>query len=795
MLSRWSLALLLKLLKESNSGKPNKGTLELDKIDKSTSNKSGSNNSKFYSKKTFASSNPNDRPKKVWLAKWGLTTAVSAIVLYSIFGYGAATFIEIKDISCESNKLKITSKSKGDFILDDFSNSKKTSWVYASKVSFGSQEDTYDVYLYSENSKRIFFKVSKTKISGTSGANNGDRWVYQLSTGCTFSRPLVCASGTEEDCCCCKGGSKTCTCSNGSGSCCTSEAGSTCNCNGNNKSCAFCVFMKWIDAAILNTENPGKVTPASVFFSILPSIIYLALFLFLARSAMKGQSMGGIYGQGGIFKIGQSISKTTKTSITFDDVAGIQEEKAELEEIVDYLKNPAKYNAMGARTPKGVILYGPPGTGKTLLAKAVSGEAEVPFIEAAGSTFDDMFVGVGAKRVRELFAKAKKVAPCIIFIDEIDAVAGKRGNKYAGGGGGIHDQTINQLLSEMDGFNTMTGIVIMAATNRLDSIDEAILRPGRFDRHIQINLPNISERVAILKVHARNKNLSSSIDLEDIARKTPGFSGAQLENVLNEATLLAVREDKKVIDKNHIDEAIDRVMAGPAKKSNKFSDAERRQIAYHEAGHAIAGLYSKEGEVVEKITIIPRGQAGGYMLSAPKKQETFIKRKDELLATVTTTLAGRASEEIFFGIDKISSGAANDLFKVTNLVRSMVTKLGMSEKLGLQQYEPSEGMMNPYKDSYSEQSSYAIDQEIEKIIAEQYKVAKQIVEEHKEELLLIVECLLLIETIDRNQINFIHKHKKLPREAAQEKAKLLKEGKELDLSPKATNLFIETINV
>ncbi|WP_216082793.1 ATP-dependent zinc metalloprotease FtsH [Candidatus Mycoplasma haematohominis] len=780
MLSRWRLALLLKLLKESDFEESSAASTP-NQSNKPSSDKQKTNNNKFYSKKISGSSNPADRPKKIWLAKWGLAAGVVVIVLYSIFGYGAATFIEVESVSCNNKKLKITPRNGSDYTLQEFK--KESTLGYANKIGFFGGEDIFDIYLYTENYKKISFRVSKSKAQTK---DKGENWVYKVSSGATYSKPISCCE-KDQNCCCGKNG--TCTCNNGT-------AG-TCNCNGQaNDCCACCCFMQWIDTAILNMENPGKITASSVFFSVLPSLLYLTVFLFLIRSAMKGQSMGGIYGQGGLFKMGQSISKTTKSNITFEDVAGIKEEKAELEEIVDYLKNPAKYNAMGARTPKGVILYGPPGTGKTLLAKAVSGEAEVPFIEAAGSTFDDMFVGVGAKRVRELFAKAKKLAPCIIFIDEIDAVAGKRGNKYmGGGGGGIHDQTINQLLSEMDGFNTMTGIVIMAATNRLDSIDEAILRPGRFDRHIQINLPNISERVDILKVHARNKNLSSSIDLEDVARKTPGFSGAQLENVLNEATLLAVREDKKVIDKNHIDEAIDRVMAGPAKKSNKFSDMERRQIAYHEAGHAVAGIYSKEGEVVEKITIIPRGQAGGYMLSTPKKQETFLKRKDELLATVTTTLAGRASEEIFFGIDKISSGASNDLFKVTNLVRTMVTKLGMSEKLGLQQYEPSEGMVNPYKDSYSEKSSYAIDLEIEKIIEEQYKVAKQIIEEHKEELILIVECLLLIETIDRNQINFIHEHKKLPKEAAQVKAKLLKEGKELDLSPNGATLFIETIDV
>ncbi|XP_032746461.1 ATP-dependent zinc metalloprotease FtsH-like [Rattus rattus] len=498
---------------------------------------------------------------------------------------------------------------------------------------------------------------------------------------------------------------------------------------------------------------------------------------------MKAQGVGGLGGPGGIFKIGQSLSKTVKSNVLFKNVAGLNEEKVELLEIVDYLKAPNKYKAMGARVPRGVILYGPPGTGKTLLAKAVSGEADVPFIEVSGATFDDMYVGSGAKRVRDLFAKAKKLAPCIVFIDEIDAVAGKRGNKFIGGGGGVYDQTINQMLSEMDGFNTSDGIVVMAATNRLDSIDDAILRPGRFDRHIQVGLPNIKDRVEILKVHSKNKNISSSVDMEDIARKTPGFSGAQLENVLNEATLLAVRNSKRSVVTSDIEEAIDRVMAGPSKKSHRMSDGERRQVAYHEAGHAIAGLYSKEGEVVEKITIIPRGQAAGYMLSAPEKQETFIKRKDELLSIVVTTLGGRASEEIFYGLPRVSTGAANDLFKVTRLVTDMITKFGMSDKLGLYQYVPSEGTINPYKNQYSEDVSRTIDEEVSRIISEQYLKAKQMIIEHAQELKLIVECLLLLETIDRNQINHIHSTMTLPPEAIKMKDKLRSEGKTIDLSP------------
>ncbi len=475
-------------------------------------------------------------------------------------------------------------------------------------------------------------------------------------------------------------------------------------------------------------------------------------------------------GEESIFGIGKSTARIAKSIVKFSDVAGIEEEKNELIEIVDYLKNPEKYAAMGARTPRGVILYGPPGTGKTLLAKAVAGEASVPFFQASGSSFDDMLVGVGAKRVRDLFNRAKKAAPSIIFIDEIDSVAGKRGrNEITGGAGGIADQTINQLLAEMDGFNTKTGIVIMAATNRLDSLDEAILRPGRFDRHIQVNLPDIKEREAILKIHARNKNLSAKVNLSNIARRTPGFSGAQLENLLNEATLLAVRLNKTAIGMSEIDEAIDRVIAGPAKHSRVITEEEKKQIAYHEAGHALVGLHTVGGDVVEKITIIPRGSAAGYTLATPEKQELAIQKKSDLLAIVRTTLAGRATEELIYGKNAISTGASNDLYKVTNIVKSMVTQLGMSD-VGMTQFIPSEGSRYTYgQKSFSEITNQKIDQEIEKIIQSEYAKAKDIIKRNKKELNLIVETLLLLETIVKEQIDFIHKKLQLPVEALEKK--------------------------
>lgn len=546
-------------------------------------------------------------------------------------------------------------------------------------------------------------------------------------------------------------------------------------------------FTAW--ATYLETNATVQSTGNNigiVLLNMLPTIIFLVVIIWYFTKISK---MSGMMGQGeeSIFGMGKSSAKIAKSSVKFSDVAGIEEEKNELIEIVDYLKNPEKYAAMGARTPRGVILYGPPGTGKTLLAKAVAGEASVPFFQASGSSFDDMLVGVGAKRVRDLFMRAKKAAPSIIFIDEIDSVAGKRGaNAIAGGGGGIADQTINQLLAEMDGFNTRTGVVIMAATNRLDSLDEAILRPGRFDRHIQVNLPDIKEREAILKIHARNKNLSSKVSLVDVARRTPGFSGAQLENVLNEATLLAVRLGKTAIGMSEIDEAIDRVIAGPAKKSRVITEEEKKQIAYHEAGHALVGLHTKGGDVVEKITIIPRGIAAGYTLSTPEKQELAIHKKSDLLAIVRTTLGGRAAEEVIYGKDSVSTGASNDLYKVTNIVKSMVTQLGMSS-VGMTQFIPTEGTTPAYaQKSFSEATNQKIDKEIEEIIQSEYAKAKDVIKHNGKELDLIVETLLLLETIVKNQIDYIHKELKLPPEAIEKKKTLEAEKKEKAAEKKAS---------
>ena len=531
----------------------------------------------------------------------------------------------------------------------------------------------------------------------------------------------------------------------------------------------FIYISNWLGQASQSALFPP--TPfnwLSLFSLLLPIILIVSMFA-ISFKLLKSQTGEG--GANSIFGMGKSLAKISKSTTLFSDVAGINEEKFELSEVVDYLKNPEKYVEMGARTPKGVILYGPPGTGKTLLAKAVAGEAGVPFFEASGSSFEDMLVGVGAKRVRDLFKNARKVAPSIIFIDEIDSVASKRGkNDVVGGGGGIADQTINQLLAEMDGFNTSTGVIVIAATNRLDVLDDAILRPGRFDRHISVNLPDIKEREEILKIHSRNKKIGKAVSLADIARRTPGFSGAQLENVINEATLLAVRENKKIVSMDDLDEAIDRVIAGPAKKSRTISEEENRLVAYHEAGHALVGLYTDNAEVVEKITIIPRGNAAGYTMQTPKTKESNIKTKKELLQIIRMTLGGRAAEEIIYGADMITTGASNDFYKVTRTVKMMVMQLGMYP-VGLTQFIASEGNQNQFMKDFSESKSREIDDQIEKIIREEYEEAKKIISENRFELDLIVETLILLETIIKDQIDYIHKYKKLPPDAVEQKRK------------------------
>ncbi|MDE7263808.1 MAG: ATP-dependent zinc metalloprotease FtsH [Anaeroplasmataceae bacterium] len=484
----------------------------------------------------------------------------------------------------------------------------------------------------------------------------------------------------------------------------------------------------------------------SLIISLLPYVIMIGFFIFLFRSQGNGKA----------FDFGKSTARLSRgKSVTFEDVAGCDEEKEELVEIIDFLKNPRKYSEIGARIPKGVLLVGPPGTGKTLLAKAVAGEANVPFFSISGSDFVEMFVGVGASRVRDMFKTAKEHAPCIIFIDEIDAVGRQRG---AGMGGG-HDereQTLNQLLVEMDGFTGNLGIIIMAATNRPDVLDPALLRPGRFDRQITISNPDVTGRTAILKVHARNKHLDSSIKLDEIAQRTPGFSGADIENLLNEAALLAARNNRKVIVTTDIDEAIDRVIMGPAKRSKKYTEKERKLVAFHEAGHAVIGLRLENASVVQKVTIIPRGQAGGYNLMMPK-EETYTRSKTEILESIIGFLGGRVAEELIFS--DVTTGAHNDFQQATRLARAMVTEYGMSS-LGPVQYEQPSGNVFLGRDylkekNFSDQVALEIDKEVRRIIEECYAKAKQVISDNIDLLNTIADYLLKVETLTKSDIDEI----------------------------------------
>jgi cell division protease FtsH len=456
------------------------------------------------------------------------------------------------------------------------------------------------------------------------------------------------------------------------------------------------------------------------------------------------------------FEFGKSKAKLEGgIKVRFEDVAGCDEEKEEMQELIEYLKNPKKFAKMGARIPKGVLMVGAPGTGKTLLAKAVAGEAEVPFYSISGSDFVEMFVGVGASRVRDMFKRAQATAPCIIFIDEIDAVGRQRGTGL-GGGHDEREQTLNQLLVEMDGIQDNSGVVIVAATNRPDVLDPALLRPGRFDRQITVSLPDRRGREAILKVHARNKKLDASVDLNALAKRTPGFSGADLENVLNEAAILAVRESAEVITMAHLDEAIDRVMGGPAKKSKIYSDREKRLVAYHEVGHTIVGLKLESSDMVQKVTIIPRGQAGGYNLMTPR-EEKFMLTKTDLSAKITGLLGGRVAEAIVF--NEISTGASSDIERATKIAREMVMSYGMSD-LGPIQYEHSGGNVflgRDYSNSsnYSGQIAFEIDKEVRRIIDEAYDHAKRLIQENRELMDRLVDALLEFETLTSENIQNI----------------------------------------
>ncbi len=508
---------------------------------------------------------------------------------------------------------------------------------------------------------------------------------------------------------------------------------------------------------------------SNLFVDTLISIVPFILILVCGVWMMN--KMGGAGSANAkAFDFGKSRAQLeTKTKVRFSDVAGCDEEKQEMEEIIDYLKYPKKFQKMGARIPKGILLCGHPGTGKTLLAKAVAGEANVPFYSISGSDFVEMFVGVGASRVRDMFKKAQQTAPCIIFIDEIDAVGRQRGAGF-GGGHDEREQTLNQLLVEMDGMEDNKGIVVIAATNRPDVLDPALLRAGRFDRQITVALPDRKGRKAILEVHARNKHISKDVDLDGLAKRTPGFSGADLENVLNEAAILAVREDLTEINTKQVDEAIDRVMMGPAKKSRTYDDATKKLVAYHESGHAIIGLYLDNASVVQKVTIIPRGQAGGYNLMTPK-EEKMMNTKNDLLARITSYMGGRTAEEMFF--DDVTTGAVNDIEQATNIARDMVTLYGMSD-LGLIKYDSGNENVFLGRDynspsNVSGQVAFEIDQEVRKIVNECHEKAKEVIGAHKDELELIAKALMEYETLTSSQIERVVKGESIESDFADHK--------------------------
>ena len=476
-------------------------------------------------------------------------------------------------------------------------------------------------------------------------------------------------------------------------------------------------YVKENEISKYNTNSdPGSNTLFYILINVLPFVITIGLgYVLFKKLAMSNKNS---------VDFGRSRARLSddKDKKSFKDVAGLTEEKEEVAELIDFLKNPKKFQKLGARIPKGVLLVGPPGTGKTLLAKAVAGEANVPFFYISGSDFVELFVGVGASRVRDMFKEAKRSAPCLIFIDEIDAVGRQRGTGL-GGGHDEREQTLNQLLTEMDGFGENEGIIIIAATNRPDVLDPALLRPGRFDRQVTINLPDAKSREAILKVHARNKILDKSVNIKNLSQRTPGFSGADLENLLNEAALLAVRRDKEAITMEEIDEATDRVLMGPAKVSKQITEKEKKLVSIHEAGHAVVGIKLEDANEVHKITIIPRGMAGGYTMMLPKEERNLVLTKKELLAEITGLLGGRVSEEMFLG--EISTGASDDFKKATRIARSMVTEYGMSD-LGPMQYEEQQGSVFLGRDygktkNFSDQVALEIDRETRKIIDYTFK--------------------------------------------------------------------------
>ena len=495
-------------------------------------------------------------------------------------------------------------------------------------------------------------------------------------------------------------------------------------------------------------------------------LISLVPFIIIAFIFMSMMNQGGGGGARGAMNFGRNKARAANKEdikVRFSDVAGAEEEKQELVEVVEFLKDPKRYTKLGARIPAGVLLEGPPGTGKTLLAKAVAGEAGVPFFSISGSDFVEMFVGVGASRVRSLFEDAKKAAPAIIFIDEIDAVGRQRGVGL-GGGNDEREQTLNQLLIEMDGFEGNEGIIVIAATNRSDVLDPALLRPGRFDRKVLVGRPDVKGREAILRVHAKNKPLAKNVDLKLVAQQTPGFVGADLENVLNEAALVAARRNKSIIDASDIDEAEDRVIAGPSKKDKTVSERDRQIVAYHEAGHTIVGLVLSNARVVHKVTIVPRGRAGGYMIALPKEDQMIVSKED-MKEQLAGLMGGRVAEEIIFNVQ--TTGASNDFEQATQMARAMVTEYGMSEKLGPVQYEGNHAMFgaaSPQK-SISEQTAYEIDEEVRSLLNEARNKAAEIIQANRETHKLIAEALLKYETLDSTQIKSLYETGQMPEES------------------------------